>query len=318
MSLSSLLRAAAAPAVAVALTGAVAAGVPGVVPVQAQAAKDDAGQGHGRETAPGQAGTAPGQSGATPGQSGSTPAQGDAPPGQAGATPGQSGTAPGRADDGAASTTAPAPAAPAAARPGVSAAPAVAFDTPALAPTVAKAVGVAAAAGVVRIRTAGGRAVHTLPAAAAAIPTGAHVDARDGAVELTSAVDAAGTTQTATFSGGVFAVHQDAATGLTRIVLAGGDFSRCPARRATGTPRAVAAAKRRKPVRRLWGTDDHGRFQTRGKGAVGTVRGTRWLTEDFCDGTRTTVVQGTVAVRDLGHRRTVVVRAGHSYFARTR
>jgi hypothetical protein len=197
--------------------------------------------------------------------------------------------------------------------PGASAAPVVAFDTPATAPAVGRSVGVAATDGTVLVRTADGRPLHPLDAAAA-IPTGARVDARAGTVELTTAVDADGTAQTASFSGAIFEVRQDTATGLTRIRLRGGDFSACRGvRRAVA---ATAAAKKRKPIRSLWGKDDHGRFQTRGKGAVGTVRGTRWRTEDFCDGTRTTVAEGTVAVRDLRTGKTHVVRAGHSFFAR--
>jgi hypothetical protein len=40
------------------------------------------------------------------------------------------------------------------------------------------------------------------------------------------------------------------------------------------------------------------------------------LTEDTCAGTRTRVTEGSVAVRDLNRKRTVIVRAGHSYLAR--
>jgi hypothetical protein len=203
--------------------------------------------------------------------------------------------------------------APAPALPEASTAPTVALDTPLAPPTLGQSVGVAPAAGTVRVRTAQDRDVHVIAGdAPAAIPTGARVDARAGTVELSAATDASGTPQTATFTGAIFEVRQDpAAGGLTRIVLRGGDFRAC---RATG--HRASAAKRKKPVRSLWGQDDHGRFQTRGKGAVGTVRGTRWLTQDFCDGTLTRVVEGSVAVRDLEKRKTVVVRAGHSYFAR--
>jgi ferric-dicitrate binding protein FerR (iron transport regulator) len=47
-----------------------------------------------------------------------------------------------------------------------------------------------------------------------------------------------------------------------------------------------------------------------------TVRGTIWLTQDPCDGTLTTVKRGRVNVRDFKRRRTVSVKAGHSYLAR--
>ena len=48
------------------------------------------------------------------------------------------------------------------------------------------------------------------------------------------------------------------------------------------------------------------------------MRGTEWITEDTCDGTRTTVVKGAVSVRDRHTGRTVLVKAGHSYLARRR
>jgi hypothetical protein len=220
-----------------------------------------------------------------------------------------------------ASTIAPGRTAPtlpaAAAIPGISAVPAIALDTQGLLPSLGQSVGVAVATGTVHIRTAPGRDLHALDAAAA-IPTGAHVDARAGSVELSAALDGSGTMQTATFSGAIFEVRQPTdGKGLTQLVLTGGDFSACRATRAKRgvVARAAAAKGHGKPVRSLWGKDDHGRFQTRGKGAVGTVRGTRWLTQDFCDGTLTRVVEGSVAVRDLAKHKTVVVHAGHSYFA---
>ena len=64
--------------------------------------------------------------------------------------------------------------------------------------------------------------------------------------------------------------------------------------------------------------DDGGRFRTYGRHSHATVRGTRWLTEDRCGGTLTRVASGAVAVRDRIRRRTVLVRAGRSYLARTR
>ena len=52
------------------------------------------------------------------------------------------------------------------------------------------------------------------------------------------------------------------------------------------------------PVRKLWG-DGRGRFRTRGRYGAATVRGTKWLTQDRCDGTRVRVVRGKVGVQDL-------------------
>ena len=79
----------------------------------------------------------------------------------------------------------------------------------------------------------------------------------------------------------------------------------------------MSKKKKRKPPRRLWGSDSKGKFRTRGGNSVATVRGTAWYVEDRCDGTLTRVSKGSVSVYDRGRHRTVVVRAGHSYLARS-
>ena len=71
-------------------------------------------------------------------------------------------------------------------------------------------------------------------------------------------------------------------------------------------------------MRRLWGRDSGGRYRTFGRHSQATVRGTRWLTADRCDGTLTRVTADAVAVRDRARHRTVIVRSGHSYLARSR
>jgi hypothetical protein len=40
------------------------------------------------------------------------------------------------------------------------------------------------------------------------------------------------------------------------------------------------------------------------------------LVQDECDGTLTKVTRGTVQVRDLKRKKTIIVKAGHSYLAR--
>jgi hypothetical protein len=143
------------------------------------------------------------------------------------------------------------------------------------------------------------------------IPVGATVDATNGKVELTSAVDATGRTQTGTFWGGVFKIRQQAkGDGYTELVLVGGPPSNC------ASAGMASISRRHKPGARLWGHDHHGHFRTRGQNSVATVRGTRWLTEERCGGTLTHVTQGAVAVRDLHTHRTVLVKAHHSHLAR--
>jgi hypothetical protein len=60
------------------------------------------------------------------------------------------------------------------------------------------------------------------------------------------------------------------------------------------------------------------RARVRGKHSIGAAFGTKWITEERCNGTFTKVLSGVVRVRDLGRKRTVVVRKGHSYLARAR
>ena len=143
------------------------------------------------------------------------------------------------------------------------------------------------------------------------VPVGSEIDATKGAVSLESATGIGKTTQSLVAYSGRFVVTQPPKKlAVTTLRLSGGDFAVCTRKlaiRVTGRPARVA--------RRLWGKGK-GRFATRGRYSSSTVRGTFWLTEDRCDGTRTTVRQGIVAVNDFPRRRKVLVRAGHSYLAR--
>jgi hypothetical protein len=122
------------------------------------------------------------------------------------------------------------------------------------------------------------------------VRTGATVDTTQGMVRLTTALPG-GKTQFGLFHGGAFVVTQPrAARGLTDLTLAGGSLGKCPKPSATANPRVTAAAS---PHRRLFG-HAHGRFRTRGRSSSATVRGTKWMTEDRCDGTHTTDIQGRV------------------------
>jgi streptogramin lyase len=197
------------------------------------------------------------------------------------------------------------------------------FTTETLKPELGKLV-VAQPSGRVRFKRRGGRwrALH----AGRELPVGVALDTRRGAIQLTSARNT-GATQTGRFGGGVLQVRQPArAGGRVDLHLRGGNFGSCgrTARRSTvfgsraasaaASRHAVASASRR--VRRLWGSDRGGRYRTHGRHSHATVRGTRWVTIDRCDGTLTKVTSGAVVVRDLARRRNVLVRAGRSYLAR--
>jgi hypothetical protein len=197
------------------------------------------------------------------------------------------------------------------------------------APVLGSTVAAAPDSGSIRVRPPGEETFVPLDDGAP-IPVGSIVDARRGRVHLVTAIGHAGEVQSATFQGAVFQVRQGArAAGLTDLFLRGGNFRACrqalsrrprASRAASGgaaPARAVSATRRRRPIRRLWGRDHHGSFRTHGRGAIATVRGTTWAVADYCDGTRTSVRTGAVSVWDKSRRRKVLVRAGHSYFART-
>jgi hypothetical protein len=146
------------------------------------------------------------------------------------------------------------------------------------------------------------------------VPIGSFLDTRRGTVTVQTATGSGNRTQQGDFLSGVFQVLQSRkkrAKGLTDLVLKGGSFNRCGARRSS---RAQAALSRR-AIRRLRSSAS-GRFRTRGRFSAATVRGTKWTVTDRCDGTLTKVTRGRVAVRDFRRRRTIVLRRGKSYLAR--
>ena len=163
---------------------------------------------------------------------------------------------------------------------------------------------------------------------AANIPVGSQLDTSKGRVALTSAADTGGVkTQTSDFYQGIFAVkqsvpkkkpkkpkaldHRPGDEGSDRALAVRAAEGRARRRRTT-------AKKKKGPksvLGKLWGSGK-GKFRTSGKYSSATVRGTIWLVEDRCDGTLTKVTRGTVQVRDLRRKKTVTVKAGHSYLAR--
>jgi hypothetical protein len=138
----------------------------------------------------------------------------------------------------------------------------------------------------------------------AQVPLGSQLDTTAGAADVTVSRGAA--LDKSQFYDGVFTVLQKDANAIGELRLEGGDYLGCL--------QSFQALAKKKPVRKLWGSGK-GRFRTRGRYSAATVRGTKWLTEDFCDGTRITVQEGTVLVRDISRQRDVIVPAGHSYFA---
>lgn len=152
------------------------------------------------------------------------------------------------------------------------------------------------------------------------LPLGTLLDTTGGRLKLTSAADRGRATQTAQFYGGLFRVGQRTVAGgrgrLVTVLTLAGSAPVCRAAKRPA-PKARARAAKAKKAKRLWG-DGKGRFSIRGRYSSATVRGTKWVVTDRCDGTLTRVVRGVVAVEDFARRKTVMVKAGRSYLARAR
>jgi hypothetical protein len=142
------------------------------------------------------------------------------------------------------------------------------------------------------------------------VPVASLIDTTHGRVDLRAASRARGPLQDAEFYDGAFTVKQSAASPVARIQLAGGKPSQCSAH-GRDLPHATLPHR----VLRLLHATGTGRFETQGRYASATVRGTIWLIEDFCDGTLVAVTRGVVTVENLVTHATVNVTAGHRYFA---
>ncbi len=137
------------------------------------------------------------------------------------------------------------------------------------------------------------------------LPLGTTIDATHGRLKLTSA-DAAGRTQTGLFYDGEFTTSQ--ANNLTVLTLT---------RVACAAASAAAKPDKKKPKKNsLWG-EAKGDFQTAGRYASATVRGTKWLVGDACTGTTVSVGEGTVRVENLVTHKTTLVSAGHNVVVRS-
>jgi 6-phosphogluconolactonase (cycloisomerase 2 family) len=142
------------------------------------------------------------------------------------------------------------------------------------------------------------------------LPLGSTIDTTRGRVEVaTERRKRGGRVQRARFFGGLFLVRQRRSDRYVTELLLRGELA-CPSRG------RVSTAKSSKK-RRVWGNGE-GRFRTRGRYSSGAVRGTKWLTEDRCDGTLTVVRRGVVTVRDFAKDKGIILRAGQRYLARPR
>ncbi len=154
------------------------------------------------------------------------------------------------------------------------------------------------------------------------------VDASVGRLNVTTAFDQSGNQQTARIYDGPFTVTQLGTLREPITLMRLPRLTGCASTRASGaarTPPAVASAKkkakkkkRKKASRRLWVSEDGGRWRTATGSTSAAAVGTRWLTTLQCDGTRVTVREGRVLVRDKIRNRSVLVRAPGSFKVVTR
>jgi hypothetical protein len=182
-------------------------------------------------------------------------------------------------------------------------------------PVIGVSVNLAPAKPVVLVKQPGARKFAPL-VAPAQVRVGSIIDARKGRVRITIA-NGRGGFDTADFYEGVFKILQLTKPGsVAALQLYGGSFKGCPR-----APKPVLFSRKRlspkRSVRHLWGSGT-GSFRTVGRYSSATIRGTTWLTDDRCDGTRMRVTKGQVGVRDFVQRKTIVVKAPRSYFARPR
>jgi hypothetical protein len=133
------------------------------------------------------------------------------------------------------------------------------------------------------------------------VPVKTLVDARDGAVRLTSG-RGGGKTDTGRFWDGLFQARQPDKRGAHTIAVLRGKVSR-----------SCSADHRRK--RRLQ-AHAHSPFETVGRHSSAAAFGTKWTMTDTCSGTLTVVKRGDgVVVRDFRTRERIVLHPGDHYKA---
>lgn len=180
-------------------------------------------------------------------------------------------------------------------------------------PREGETLGGAAVSGDVRVRAPGSRSF-TPMTEGQTIPVGSVIDARRGKVTLAWSYN--GVIERAAFSQGVLRATQQKGprpymtAALTGQLQCGGPSARG----------GQTAARRRKGGRgrRLWG-NGKGHVKTRGRRASATVRGTRWLTRDRCDGASVIrVTRGRLVARSRSGKPVRLSAKGRSTFVARR
>jgi hypothetical protein len=150
------------------------------------------------------------------------------------------------------------------------------------------------------------------------VPMGSVVDTCAGTAKLVTATTGSGV-QSGVFRGTHFAVEQRASDrGTVELDM----------RPSAKVRASCGSAGRRARVARLGSlppkfvarlhAEVKGKFRITTNESSASAHGTSWETTERCNGTLTQVLSDAVVVVDFNLHRTVVVRAGHSHFARSR
>lgn len=146
------------------------------------------------------------------------------------------------------------------------------------------------------------------------IRNGSEIDAIHGRVRITVATRVPGQTRTAEIYEGRVIVYQDK-SGLTHFKLSLPLEGCASASRATSTSAHLARHRQGRTRRQIWTSTPDTGFETDGKYIEGGSGEPIWLTVDECARSYVKVTQGSVYVHDLVRRRSLVLRAGHTYIA---
>jgi hypothetical protein len=162
----------------------------------------------------------------------------------------------------------------------------------------------------------------------AALPVGTVVDTRKGRIAMQSTVDGrrigrGGRRQSVTLAAGIFRIRQLKLKGNSRKKVPTDLMLQSPpgAEASCASPRGASGPIKGRPrnlVRGLTATTEKGLFRIVGAAGISTAKDATWATRDRCDGTRTDVGKGRVAVLNRETRKTRTVRAGQSYLVKAK
>lgn len=151
------------------------------------------------------------------------------------------------------------------------------------------------------------------------VPLGTIVDASDGHC-ITTFANADKTLYAATFWGGLFEMGQGVGDNPPAVMKLRDDevdeasVDSAKASVFSGGLKVAAKKKKGKKKNKLWG-DGKGNFTTTGGGGSASVRGTRWMVENYSNGTLFKVARGRILVRDYWAHKQITLKIGDSYFA---